>query len=67
MCSLGDAVSKDLKKVKCCASCEYSDPGYIGDTVGCTAYVNRQPKIYEVCESFYWDSDIREEMENEPR
>ena len=51
----------DLKKVKCCASCEYGDTGFIDEvTIQCSAYVSRKPKIYEICETFCGDSDIWE-------
>ena len=55
---------EDLHKVKCCASCEYGDTGFIdGVTIECIAYVNRKPKIYEVCETFLCDVDIWGEQE----
>ena len=50
----------ELKFVKCCASCEYRDDTTLVamSTIRCSAYATRQPKIYEVCETFYPDVDI---------
>lgn len=55
----GKITINDLRLVKCCASCEYSNPTMTSmDSIGCTVYVTRRPKVYEICETFCPDVDI---------